>query len=408
MELSKAQQQAVSSACDALSSGREYVLAGFAGSGKTTILKTLLNELSDMGYDPAVVAPTNKAASVLRSKGVGNPTTIHALAYNYGGTKAEYKCNQCGFTFRALRGIGFCRSCKSADITSTKDRRDDDLHFIEKVDLNLPILLVDEASMVNSEQVGHLRSQVQSILWCGDPAQLPPVKSQDPRLFDRANYMLEEVFRSDRPGILDLSIALRKGAGLGYRAEERDGSVAPGLHYSSNGNLEYMVREAQADVYLVHSNKVRCRVNRLARSVAGYFGPQPQPGEKLVALANDYRMGLYNGEVVEVLDCEPGTSECYKVTVKHPLTGKPLHYDAPKDQFFEPRRPDREAIDDLFKNHERPLPFDFGYCLTAHKSQGSEWNKVAVLAPYYDFQDKVKWEYTAATRAKSELFIFGV
>ena len=138
MQLSPAQKTAVENATSKLLAGKEVVIGGLVGSGKSTILQTLAANFPDCH----VIAPTNKACSVLRSKGIKNPITIHRLAFDLVGTKLD------------KNGV-------------------EEPIFRER-DFTTEVALVDEAPMVGMRSANHLRDRISSICWVGVPWRCLP------------------------------------------------------------------------------------------------------------------------------------------------------------------------------------------------------------------------------------------
>ena len=150
MQLTNEQLSAVNSAINTNQS--VFVIAGAAGTGKTTIVKTIVDELPN----PAVCAYTGKAASVLRKKGIKKACTIHRLMYKWNGT-----------TFRMLPDLPYSH------------------------------IIVDEASMVGKKLFDDLRSYGIPIIAVGDHCQLEPVGSGSINLMEHPDVILEEVHRYD-------------------------------------------------------------------------------------------------------------------------------------------------------------------------------------------------------------------
>lgn len=347
--------------------GGERVLAGLAGTGKTTLVSQLIGEWE--AADIQVLSPTGKAASVLRSKGIDQASTIHSWLYNYLGS---FKCEKTGrdvpqFTEKGVNGSGL-------------------------------LLIVDEASMVNASLANDLRKTGGDILWVGDHGQLEPVGA-NPRLMHYPDFKLETIVRQGADsGIVDLAHKVRRdgcGQVVGYSADD----VLTAKLTSLPRLVDYCIAN-EVGVIICGYNKTRLGLNRIYRSrVQGSDASSPLlPGDRIVCLLNDYRYGVFNGECFTVAEI---LSEDCTAIVAH------ITDDAGTQRTV---RVWRGGLGKDPKEYEREgMPtgttlFDYGWALTAHKSQGSEWESVAVVWQPFG-TDARRWGYTAITRAKKKLII---
>jgi exodeoxyribonuclease-5 len=167
---------------------------------------------------------------------------------------------------------------------------------------------------------------------------------------------------------------------------------------------------------LTWNNRDRAALNAVARK-AWQFKGNIEVNEQLVVLANDRETGLCNGDVITVTQCleqrdvsglVPGLQYLYHLEVDTAYDKDlPVWVILNLEGYSKAKAVvDAELLDD------RPLVCDYGYCLTAHKSQGSEWNTVGIYAP--DYMAKVmgeeetrRWLYTAITRAREKVRFFG-
>lgn len=249
--------------------------------------------------------------------------------------------------------------------------------------------LVHNCSMVDERLGGDLLSFRRPILVLGDPAQLPPVKGAGFFNTLRPEVMLTEVHRHalDNP-ILHLATKIRMGERLehGSYGESR---IVRAAQLSGGETMQF-------DQILVGRNNTRQFANRKMRERLGYQGLFPLEGEKLVCLKNNRENGLLNGTLWTVNSCV-GDEDSVEITVTSEegavvetlAHGEPFLYkDAP--------RWGNGGMDE----------FTYGYAMTTHKAQGSEWPTVYLVDESSVFRgDADKWLYTAVTRASEKLLM---
>jgi exodeoxyribonuclease-5 len=354
IDLSEEQRAAVDSVAEWLSSGlrQTFVLGGYAGTGKTTIIKEILNlgrgtdegsHTMNLAEGVAVCAPTGKAASVLRSKGVP-ATTVHRLIYEAEGNPPR---------FRKVRHIG-CH-----------------------------LVVVDEASMLSSALVSDLESFGKKVLYVGDHGQLEPV-GDDPEIMRHLDARLETIHRQ------------ASGSPIIRFAHDLRVNVSPvsSSHASAGTSVEVLRRIPERvcdyDVVLCGFNNTRIAVNAKVRRQLGFSGPRPGLGERVICLQNSYELGVWNGMMGSVTDVGADTIN-FVADDGTPYTDVRVNW----EQFGAPKK-----LDDYRRSVGL---FDFGYCLTTHKAQGSEWDRVLVLDQVADMWSASRWRYTAATRAARKL-----
>lgn len=344
-----------------------FSLAGYAGTGKTTIIYHLLRNFSEK---VVVGAPTGKAALRLRQKGV-QASTIHQLAYRFTGTDVD---GDPTFDFEGMRS-------------------------------RPTLTIIDEASMVNEQIFQDLQGEGYRMLFVGDHGQLAPVGG-DPGLMRVPDFALSKIHRTDDEGILSFAHALREGA----RTPEASGAVQSVF---LNPRHEFsIVKEAvlEGDVVLCWKNTTRHWLNHLAlvelgllqrealnvMHVADYLKQLHGQRVRVVCLRTNYRQGVYNGQVMDLV---LGGLEDEGKTLNGTLctdTGREVQARFDPLGFFLRER--------SYAPGQGLLLFDFGYALTAHKAQGSEWPHVVVIDELHQRTDeKPRWRYTAATRAEKRL-----
>jgi len=349
--------------------GQRFSLAGYAGTGKTTLTATIVGGFVADGVRILVGAPTGKAALRLRQKGL-HAETIHRLAYRFAGHDED---GDPEFTWT---GMG------SAD---------------QKM-----LVVVDEASMVNEAIYRDLLAGGYRFLFVGDHGQLPPVGG-DPGIMRSPDYALSVIHRQDDEGLLDFAHGLREGAHL----PPARGAVEVVRSRPGRGTPREV---AEADVVICWRNRTRHWLNHALMVARGILprslefdaddavGALRALGDRwvrVVCLRNDYRVGVFNGELLELLVEHVGRSSVIGRVRRDGDDGDGFETVADLAG-FRADRPGQPA--------QGTLLLDFGYALTCHKAQGSEWDHVAVYDETHDrMEDRARWCYTAATRAKKRL-----
>lgn len=345
-----------------------FKIFGFAGSGKTTIAAA---KAQSLGSGVLAATFTGKAALVMRKKGF-NCSTIHSLIYVPQMTPIlDPQGNPTG-----EEELGFVLN------------EDSDLW-------NAKLLVVDEVSMVNEALALDLLAFNVPILVLGDPGQLPPVSGTGYFTNGAPDVMLTEIHRQalDNP-IIRMSMDIRLGRG-----------VRPGMYGESK-----VVKRAQLDGSITEHlavDQVICGINRTRRGLNSkmrqalgftYVG-QPEVNDKLICLRNNRKTGLFNGGMWKVMEPPQFDAETFALKLNSlDISGRSANVKVPLEFFI---------------GEEEKLPgskrrkfeeFDFGYAITAHKSQGSQWDSVLVVNENYCFRDSaVQWLYTAITRAAERL-----
>lgn len=342
-----------------------FRLFGYAGTGKTTLARHLAEGIDG---DVAFGAFTGKAAHVLRQKGCADASTIHSLIYRPKGTKKDDDDEDEGPQFAINRDSPAA-----------------------KVDL----IIIDECSMVDEELGRDLLSFGKKVLVLGDPAQLPPVRGGGYFTEVEPDIMLTEVHRQakDNP-IVRMSMDIRDGAELDF-GQYGESSVISRRDIDKDKILS-------ADQVLVGTNKTRRLYNNRIRELKGFTTQMPAVGDKLVCLRNDKTKGLLNGGL-------------WNVKRLRPPRGNTLRFDVESDDDFAKAAIKVKVLPAMFEEggdqlsyaiRRRADEFDYGYALTVHKSQGSQWDNLVLFDESWAFREhKTRWLYTAVTRAAKTITV---
>jgi exodeoxyribonuclease V len=334
-----------------------FRLFGYAGTGKTTLARHLAESV-----DGKVVfaAFTGKAALVMRSKGCRGASTIHSVIYRPRDSDTEVP------SFDLWE-----------DGPASKAK----------------LIVIDECSMVDAELGRDLLSFGAPILVLGDPAQLPPIQSGGFFTDAEPDAMLTEVHRQaqDDP-IVRLSMDVRAG--------KRPIPGAYGLTQVVRRSELDPQRVLDADQILVGRNVTRRAYNARMRERRGFSEPLPSAGDKLVCLRNNRRKGLFNGGLWIVKERALSRSKIItmRLTPDEMTSAKPVKVSVRPECFLGTI----EEVQWLQRRHFEE--FDFGYVLTVHKAQGSQWNDVVLFDESFAFpENRERWLYTGVTRAAKRL-----
>lgn len=331
-------------------------LGGYAGTGKTTVAAELFRRLP--GW--AVVAFTGKAADMLRRKGMRQSSTIHSAIYD------------------------------------TEEQGGVLIHTL-KAHVAVDGFLLDEASMVSREMYDDLRSFRLPIIAIGDHGQLPPV-GDDAGLMHEPMYKLETVHRNAGP-IAHFAEHLRKGNRAG------DWNCGGGVWVGPKTRVPERTL-ANANQVICAFNKTRVALNRHIRTLKGIVTPDvlfqkkdcgPVVGDRVMCLKNARLLRVFNGQQGRV----GSVSQKGERMLFQPDFGGPLAevFVEPHPEAWHAEKPPKT----LGHNSDKRIPFDFAYCITAHKAQGDEFERVVVFEERCDMWEHARWAYTAASRAKNAL-----
>ncbi len=434
--------------------GRAFVLRGYAGTGKTTLVGRLVSWLQEAGYSPVLLATTGRAAKVLQNKTGWTATTVHSCIYAFqevGGSEAAWAggAGQLQLDFKLRHNYGPPGKL---------------------------VYIVDEASMISHEAAagehtakfgsGSLLDDFlayasgHKVVFVGDPCQLPPI-GENP--FSAA---LDEGFLRQRYALevtaFELREIVRQRAGseiLGIAGRFRDLAVSqqyekyPKVKLPKGGSAHLYPDEAgllsayvqqvrrgsfESAVMLCHANWQCSRLNESIRQALGR-GAQVQPGELLMVVQNSYDVPLANGDQVVVekvaFDCRRANLDFYNVELyalhnnlryETKLIGNLLYDDSAglsPDQTrkliidFDQRvrNPGLGRNSEAYKQQMMTDPYlnalrvKFGYAITCHKAQGGEWEHVFlnIFKSIYGMKrtELYRWYYTALTRAQQHLHL---
>jgi exodeoxyribonuclease-5 len=417
----------------------DFLLTGVAGTGKSTMLPMIVEACAISPEFVAFCAPTGKAAKVMTAKlkdfGIETRArTIHSYIYRPKALKAEV----------LERNLDALKAHRAALLERLKDHpnanKDPDLIDVEKSILltekdldkaydnvegpkfslnpdsdirKMRLVMVDEGSMVGETIADDLRSFGVPILVIGDPGQLPPV-AENPGFLNRdPDFFLDEIHRQaqDNP-IIRLSVQARAGKELkpGRYAGAHDDEWAEVVMRGGDRVTYDLDRDAQI---LVGTNRKRWFITHKLRKALGYTTTGPCAGEPLIVCKNSRSIpDLVNGSFVQCVESVGNLEEgeAYVVvtvedefSVTRPLSACQGVFE---EHLFQKKGAASAPKARAFRSRIDGEQLDWGWVITVHKSQGSQWDEVVVHDESGMFHDDAaKHLYTAVTRAAKRLTV---
>jgi exodeoxyribonuclease-5 len=345
-----------------------YWLAGYAGSGKTSIAPFIIDGMA--AKKPLFVAPTNKAAKVLAGKIGRHVTSIHKAIYYPPGE------NPNGSLEWTLNHDG---PASQADL-----------------------IICDEASMVGTRLGEDLASFGKPIIAIGDPGQLPPVNDDPYFCVGKPDFILTKIHRqAEGNPIIALSRDIREGKRLS------PGKMGDAVTIARAGAVSIDLDRLPQIIVGTHRRRwsVTYTIRDLMERVGSWL---PLPGEPLISRKN---ARFINGQELTANEFTVAAEDAQLDAHVTDDDGKPAVVKAWRGPFKEHdrgshMRPTQYDADWQAQRGHGVEVFDFGYAITCHVSQGSQWPDVLVYDESRVFRDDArKWLYTAVTRAAERLTV---
>jgi exodeoxyribonuclease-5 len=419
-----------------------FILKGYAGTGKTTIISTLIKVVKKFGYNAVLLAPTGRAAKVMSNYSKRIALTIHKKIYKQ--TSDSYSGN---FVFERQPNY-----------------HENTLFIIDEASM-----ISDDADFGNRSLLADLAEYVfekpgNKLILVGDTAQLPPVGKEvspalDKSYLEKNFYMsvveeeLTEVMRQDElSGILYNATELRNQLSVQKPAIIIKTKSYPDIFRMTGEKLEDGLRYAydkhgvENTIIITRSNKAAVQYNQYIRRVINFSEDELDAGDRLMVVRNNYTVldedspvgFIANGDFVELLkikrteemhgfrfadavlrltdfDNQPEfEAKIFLDTLHSPSPSlnqednKKLYESVMEDYFYIKSK--KERTETLRKDpYLNALQVKFAYALTCHKSQGGQWSAVFIDQGYLP-EDQVnsefiRWLYTALTRATDEVFM---
>jgi Mesyanzhinovviridae Dda-like helicase len=395
-----------------------YRLFGYAGTGKTSLARRAADALGVAG-ETLYAAFTGKAAYVLRSKSCVGAQTIHSLIYQPAERTRE-RLNRLQALLAAAEDATEREELTAEIASETANLSRVSFTLNAASDLAAAeLLILDEASMVNAEIGQNLESFGVPILVLGDPMQLPPVEGQGYFTEHRPDTLLDEIHRSEAGSpVTQVATAIRNSA----PGDSRFGVHGPNGH---SGRFSYVNADdlLNYDQVIVGTNRTRWNVIHFIRGRRGFPAGRPVAGDRIIVLANNSDVGVFNGQQWSVESCQEappvpdgtgGTRPSGRFILQ--VVGDRPAKDAESERrvltvwsrgFVQAG--DKETRDVVNAGRRGGMATaTFAQAITCHKSQGSQWNHVLVIDEARVFKDMARrWLYTAATRAARQIVIVG-
>lgn len=424
---------------------RVFILKGYAGTGKTTLMRYLIKELSERKKGYKLLASTGRAAKILAniSGSNGNTSTIHSMIYSFNGFNKEFdekevqKADKDGQLFLVFEPA-------QLDAKSTPET----------------IYIIDEASMVSDvatniitqakfgegrllkELLDYDKRAESKFIFVGDPCQLPPIEQYFSPALTKGYFMqqfgmtaqetqLTKIMRQKgASGIIDASQQIRHlyhkaPESVSFYGRQKLWSYLPFRQYKDiilHSDLEEMINHYVENVrkfglnYAVcicRRNKDCSQLSSMIRSKLGFFSGHIQKGDLLMVIQNNIPTGLMNGDMVTVEEVSSrsesrGMLTFRQIKVKELFTGNTytslmieeivnlnrlnLDSEQQKSLFMDfiirmSKKGIKQKNKRLFNDAMLADPYlnalrcVYGYAITCHKSQGGEWNEVYVHVP---------------------------
>lgn len=377
MELTKLQEQGLKIACERYKNKEPYtVIAGYAGTGKSTLVEFIINALNLYEDEVAYIAYTGKASLVLQNKGCEGAMTSHKLLYN------------------------------------TREKVDGTFVHIpkDKLDQKYKLIIVDEISMLPDELWQLLLSHKVPVIALGDNFQLPPI-GDDNHVLDKPHIFLDEVMRQAKENpIIRLSMDIREGKWVDY-----GGPKEARVMHKEDVSQRLLIG---ADQVLCGKNSTRHSLNSQMRRFkwGDKYTDSPINGDKVICLKNAWgtlsndSSPLINGMIGKIENINIRDSKYFHPALMAKFVSECNGFFNSVDMDYKLLTTGEPTINKdnymKFPKQLRPYEFAYGDCITVHKSQGSQWDKVLIFDEWLgNRQYHARWLYTAITRAAEKVVI---
>ena len=393
MKLNEQQQMAVDAIHADMATGKPViVLWGFAGTGKTTLLNLIAHQVN---CDVDLMAPTNKAALVLNEKTGMSASTVHHAIYTVDDKNGTFLLDG---TKLGRKGLIIC----------------------------------DEASMMNQKLIEDLlniaHTKKNTVLFVGDSFQLPPVSSKENifSMFEPTAKLTQVMRQEDGSKILDYATALRNVQKT-FIPDMSNDDITVARYQDCAKQYLAAVKNGEDATMVVWTNDLRVKMNHwMRKSIYNNEIDIPQDNDMMMAIgtssvyANGETFKAGHLDLVQEVDLEISdfgkpksvehaycmTDDEGKMYIVFPYTKKAS---IPRQSISNVKSLPKDFYD-IDKKGRYKINCDvsivtYGYAITAHKAQGSQWDTVYVYECSTIPENAAQWLYTAVTRAAKKLII---
>ncbi len=445
-----------------------FLLKGYAGSGKTTILRGFLEYLTSIKTEYVLMAPTGRAAKVLRERTGKDAFTIHKSIYSFDELVELENGDSFRYYYKLRNNSEVAHRIFIVDESSMISDMESKGEFFQ---FGTGCLLSD---LIEFSRVQHPGAATK-IIFVGDPCQLPPVNDSSSKAFDK-NYLhsrfgvsveeteMKEVYRyGSASGIAKAAMKIRRSMSSGYFNDfdlrQNDVDIFNPTHSTFLNQYDSI---DGSKIIVAYKNKTCLDLNQdIRKRKYGTRNLPVQKGDIVIMGGNNYRKGIYNGEFAVVNEVSPN-NELRTIYLKgqQPVTltwrtidlvfpsaggehkvvdGKIIENFLYGDNYLKPeemqalyvdflqRHPRLKKGTDEFKEtiiddeYFNCLMIKYGYAVTCHKAQGGEWDTVFTVWDHDNRENFnyltdeqatagktndrfYRWAYTAVTRASKKLY----
>lgn len=361
-----------------------FSYSGAAGTGKTTVIKEFINRIGLDIINVACAAYTGKAVMVLSQNGL-HASTIHSLIYY---PLLEDQIDDDGNLIKGKNG---------------KVKKHIVFHKRDELKAGYKLIVIDEASMVNDMLRDEILSFGIPTIFIGDHNQLPPIFGVSSVMI-KPDFILTKIMRqAEKDPIVYLSQMILNGETI-YTGQYGISEVVQDYYITKDVLTDY-------GIIICGKNATREKINTDVRvNILGRSGRKPAIGDKVICRQNNWEKelrgtGIYltNGLVGYLEEVDYSTCDGRKVEIdfRPEFTDKAFHNLKMDYRYI---RLDLQSQKEY--GMSRFEKFEYGYCITAHLSQGSQYENVLFFdESFYDSETTMKLRYTAITRARTKITI---
>ncbi|MFZ5425159.1 MAG: ATP-dependent DNA helicase [Patescibacteria group bacterium] len=358
-------------------------LGGYAGTGKTTTISIFRKAIykDNKEVKVAFCSFTGKGAVVLKNK-LKEAGTIYSKDF-----------------------VGTIHSLIYSPIIS---KGGEIMGWETKDELKYDLIVIDEASMVDSQIWNDLLYYKIPIIAVGDHGQLPPINGNF-NLMEKPQLKLETIHRqAEENPIIKLSVLARNEGLIPLGEYGKNVKKLTNAQFEGRELVDELLRGYNKDMLILCGyNSTRIKINNYIRGALEYETSEPQFNDRVICLKNNRKQNIYNGMLGNIVQIYKEDPDWYYAEIELDEEGQYYKGLISVDQFGASET--LNFKEDRKKSRKGDL-FDFGYALTVHKAQGSEANRVVVFEERFAKMDDDtwrKWLYTAVTRAAKELYVVG-